>query len=653
MSRARRWAVRAAFVVAALLVVRLAGAPLARLHVRHVTGRPDLGEVSCLNCHGVGGSILPAKGLPHPDPWWLAPSPDGRRLWVACGPIRKIARIDPQAGTSELSGELPGPPRGVALSPDGSVLAVSLGRVDQVALLEPDSLEVRSTIGVGVEPAGLAFDAAGERLLVANAASGDISVVELAPGEPAGGHESHRISAGREPFAVARSPDGRSVAVVSRMVETDAPDRVPRSQITLLDGSTARVRARLEMESIHLAESAVFTPDGRFLLVPAIRVRNLLPILQVARGWVMSSVLVVVEVASGRVTTLPLNEPELPLPDPTAITVDPSGEQAWVASGGSNQVAVLDLPALLAAAAETSAGEPERLSLTRRYLLRRFPVGNHPRALARMNGSLVVAERLDDRVAFFDGDELERRVAVGPPVPLDEIRRGDAVFHDASYAFQGSFSCRSCHPGGHTDGLTYDFDIDGVGRNVVLNRSLRGVAGTAPFKWIGLNPTLERQCGPRFAMVLTRADPFPEDRLEDLVAYLKSLPPPRPDPRAGWVGDRDTGAVARGRAIFYREARKNGEPIPPEGRCSTCHAGPHYTNRLKADVGTRGPGDSSGEFDVPHLTGIGSKAPYLHDGRAKTLEEVWTAPGVLDHHGVVTDLSKSDLNDLVEFLKGL
>lgn len=661
MSGARRWAVRALVLVVALGLVRLAGAPLARMHVAHVTGREEVGDIRCWNCHVTRGSILPPEGLPHPDPWWMAASPDGRSLWVACGPIRQVAKIglgagDGEAGSGEpsveLSAELPGPPRGLALSPDGARLAVSLGEVDEVALLDPSSLAVNGRISVGVEPAGLAFDRGGGRLFVANSASGDVSIVELGQGP---GRESYRVDAGREPFAALRSPDGATVAVVSRMVETDRPTAVPRTEVTLFDAAAGTVRRRVMLASIHQAEAAAFTPDGRFLLVPAIRVRNLLPILQVARGWVMSSVLAVIDVQSGRVAVLPLNEPNVSFPDPSGIAVDPGGERVWVASGGGDQLAELDLPALLEAAAAADPEAPERLTQTRDYLRRRLPVGSNPRALLPVNGSLAVAERLDDRVALFDRDSLAlaARVPVGPPVPEDAIRRGDAVFHDASYAFQGAFSCRSCHPGGHTDGLTYDFDIDGVGRNVVLNRSLRGLAGTAPFKWIGLNPTLQRQCGPRFAMVLTRADPFPEDRLEDLVAYLESLPPPRPDPRAGWVGSRNTGAVERGRALFYRETRKTGEPIPPEGRCSTCHAGPHYTNRLKADVGTGTPTDSSGEFDVPHLTGIGSKAPYLHDGRARTLEEIWTTPGVGDHHGVVTDLNKADLNDLVEFLKGL
>jgi hypothetical protein len=534
------------------------------------------------------------------------------------------------------------------VSPDGSRLAVALREADQVALLDPRELTVQERVTVGVDPAGVAF-AAGDRLIVANAGSQDVSLVD-----PDSAGRETRLAAGREPYAVAVAPGGGVVAVVSRMVDTDLPDRLPSSEITFLDPVAGRVIRRVSMPSAHLAEDAAFTPDGRYLLVPALRTRNLLPILQVARGWVASSVLAVVDRESGDVALLPLNELNRTFADPTGVAVDPHGRWVWVASGGSNQAARLDLAELLAAADGLAPEAPEDFSLTRRYLDRRFPTATNPRDVVATGSVVAVAERLNDSVAWFTPEgELIARLPVGDPVPLDPPRRGDAVFHDASYAFQGSFSCRSCHPDGHTDGLTYDFDIDGVGRNILLNRSLQGVAGTAPFKWVGLNPTLQRQCGPRFAMVLTRADPFPEPQLEDLVAFLESLPPPRPDPGAGRVAELAVGAHERGQRIFERRLRKDGSEIPPAGRCSTCHNGPHYSNLLKADVGTGTTTDSDTEFDVPHLTGIASKAPYLHDGRARSLEEIWTLPGVGDRHGVVTDLNKAELNDLVEYLRGL
>jgi len=71
------------------------------------------------------------------------------------------------------------------------------------------------------------------------------------------------------------------------------------------------------------------------------------------------------------------------------------------------------------------------------------------------------------------------------------------------------------------------------------------------------------------------------------------------------------------------------------------------------DVGTRGPTDTDGLFDTPALVNLYESAPYLHDGRAATLEEIWTRFGNEDRHGVVTDLTKSQLNDLIEFLRAL
>ena len=53
------------------------------------------------------------------------------------------------------------------------------------------------------------------------------------------------------------------------------------------------------------------------------------------------------------------------------------------------------------------------------------------------------------------------------------------------------------------------------------------------------------------------------------------------------------------------------------------------------------------------LNNIALTAPYLHDGSARTLEEIWTVFNPNDQHGVTNDLSKDELNDLIEYLKTL
>jgi hypothetical protein len=41
----------------------------------------------------------------------------------------------------------------------------------------------------------------------------------------------------------------------------------------------------------------------------------------------------------------------------------------------------------------------------------------------------------------------------------------------------------------------------------------------------------------------------------------------------------------------------------------------------------------------------------LHDGSARSLEEIWTVFNPNDKHGVTNDLVKDELNDLIEYLK--
>ena len=72
-----------------------------------------------------------------------------------------------------------------------------------------------------------------------------------------------------------------------------------------------------------------------------------------------------------------------------------------------------------------------------------------------------------------------------------------------------------------------------------------------------------------------------------------------------------------------------------------------------ADVSTLSETDDPILFDTPHLNNIFASAPFLHDGKAKTLEEIWTVYGEDDKHGHVNDMSKTELNDLIDYLNSL
>ncbi len=105
--------------------------------------------------------------------------------------------------------------------------------------------------------------------------------------------------------------------------------------------------------------------------------------------------------------------------------------------------------------------------------------------------------------------------------------------------------------------------------------------------------------------------------------------------------------------LFERTRTNDGREIPDEGRCVYCHFPPYFTDRQQRDVGTKQALDTISKFDVPHLNNIYDSAPYLHNGMANTLEEIWTVHNPYDKHGVTNDMTKDQLNDLIEYLKTL
>jgi cytochrome c peroxidase len=159
------------------------------------------------------------------------------------------------------------------------------------------------------------------------------------------------------------------------------------------------------------------------------------------------------------------------------------------------------------------------------------------------------------------------------------------------------------------------------------------------------------ECGPRTEKFFFRSQSFNQQQLTDLVTFVFSLPY-RPNRSRLSNGDL-TPAQERGKTTFERAKYKSGKPMPDSNQCVSCHNGPKYTNRSQVDVGSGKPTDRSPVIDVPQLPNVAYSAPYLHDGSARSLEEIWTVFNPKDTHGVSNDLTKDELNDLIEYLKTL
>jgi YVTN family beta-propeller protein len=642
-------------------------------------GLQEVTEETCLRCHrtahgrpfnyqkaltAIAHPTRPAPAAAQaPEPVYKTPvnlalSPDGRELYVTCEAAGTVAVVDVAARRVVAEIASGGQPHDVCFSPDGRLAYVTNRLDDSLTVIDTAQRKVIRTIAVGDEPHGVLTSPDGKTIFVANTLSDSISVIDAETLR-----ETTRLAASRSPWSLALSPDGKTLLVtnnLSRFVPFRAPSQ---SEVTAVDVARAVVRDRYVLPAANLLQGIAWHPTGEFALITMNRTKNLVPMTRLVQGWTITNGLGILW-RDGRVDQVLLDEPDLCFPDVTDVAFTPDGRYALATSGGSDRVAVVDVAKLVTLLKSASDDErqhvlPNHLGKPTEFVVTHIPTGINPRGILVLpdGKTAFVADALDDSLTVIDLARLEPAgtIDLGPagsgPKEVTKVRRGQRIFFSAAKTFHQQFSCNSCHPDGHVDGLTYDIEPDGIGIAPVDNRTLRGVLDTAPFKWEGTNPSLKRQCGPRLAVFFTRTDPFSADELDALDAYICTIP--QPPNRYRGVGERLTPAQRRGKEVYERTTANDGRPIPEINRCITCHAPPYFTDRRKHDVGTRMWLDHTGAFDTPQLNNIYDSAPYLHNGTAPTLEEIWTRFNPNDKHGVTNDMTKDQLNDLIEYLRTL
>jgi YVTN family beta-propeller protein len=476
-------------------------------------------------------------------------------------------------------------------------------------------------------------------------------------------------------------PSWAIVDLVAGKVEKELPwvkdvvDGMPR--MSFGDGGTIRVEPSpsysREEETAQHALNLVAEPNSisgarvrsDCVFVVHQRPKSRIPATQVTQGWIFTNVLTTLRNGDEKGhkvfgLTAALDEPQKGYANPTDVVVTPGG-YAFVACGGADTVLAIDLKAfqrharplkLMDGPRDTEPRNkdwrgdgptlvlegPDDLTASRHFIKAKLPTQANPRRLGLSGDgkTLVVSNYLADSLTVIDVEKLKvvKHIPLGGPAP-DAARRGEVLFNSGRMTFQGAFTCASCHPNGGADGLNWDLTRDGVG-NFKNTKSLLGIRDTAPYGWEGKSATLEDRVTGTLR-TLHQHEPTGTE-VADLVAYLQSLPPPKPEP----VAEKDREAVARGVALFQGKAR-----------CATCHKRAGYDDGKSHDVGTRGETDTTDAFDTPSLRGVARTAPYLHDGRAATLEEIFTRHNPEQRHGAAHLLSDDEFKDLIAYLKSL
>jgi cytochrome c peroxidase len=294
-----------------------------------------------------------------------------------------------------------------------------------------------------------------------------------------------------------------------------------------------------------------------------------------------------------------------------------------------------------------------------------------------------------------------------------KVALGCRLFFETRLSITQAYSCASCHHPelAFTDGraLAVGAKGDSMHRGAM---TLTNVAYNPAFTWASDSVvTLERQMEqPLFnehplEMGLKRDDrallewlgqqenyaaafrqSFPQEAapitignaVKAIAAFQRTLISGR-SPFDRYVYDDDRAAFSegarRGMRLFYSD----------RSGCASCHFGLNFSGpmvhrgkpdqrALFANNGSAVKGDEGlsvetkreqdrGRFRVPTLRNIALTAPYMHDGRFATLEQViehYSAAGkhaesigVVDSQIRALDLSAEEKRDLVEFLKNL
>jgi cytochrome c peroxidase len=239
------------------------------------------------------------------------------------------------------------------------------------------------------------------------------------------------------------------------------------------------------------------------------------------------------------------------------------------------------------------------------------------------------------------------------------VNLGNLAFSSPSIlgevARQAGMSCGTCHVNGAGNAKFFmpkmstrpgNFDTTGPlfnpkANNFVLDPvripSLRGARLLAPYGVDGRMPSLRDFVHNVIVGEFSGPEPAPAI-LDAIVAYIQDidfLPNPSLGPGGRLVG-RISESERRGEALFAKPFPHN-----PNLSCAGCHApSGAFTDHQQHDIG------SGGLFKTPTLRNADFNAPYFHDGRFDSYDQV------VAHFDRIFDLglSAQERHDLVAYL---
>ena len=437
----------------------------------------------------------------------------------------------------------------------------------------------------------------------------------------------------REPKSMVLSKDGKYLFVTNYLPAQRADVDVVAACVSVVDVKTFRKVKDIQLANGSNALRAIcLSPDGKYIYISHNLGRFSVPTSQLQQGWMNTSAFSVIDVATQTyLGSILVDEAERGAAGIWGIVCNE--ETMFIAHSGTHEVSAIDYKAMLKKFEAYPQKENLNYDLNFLYGLRkRIRIeGNGPRNIILAGENLVVPTYFADVLNFVDINTFDVTHTVLNPGRVESmVNKGERMFNDAEKCFQGWQSCNGCHPGdGRTDALNWDLMNDGVG-NPKNCKSLLYSHVTPPNMISGIRASAEVAVRAGFKYI--QFFQITEEDANFVDEYIKSL---RPVPSPYLVNGE------------LSEKAKFGKKVFDDHKCGDCHSGPYFTDLKTYRIGD----DIEFEqgWDTPTLIETWRTAPYLFDGRAATMEEVFE----VHRHGIEKKISKKEIEALSEYVKSL
>jgi YVTN family beta-propeller protein len=557
---------------------------------------------------------------------------DGKRLLTVNQTSGTVSLIEIDSGKVVSEIAVGAKPSALALTPDGRGVVVTNTFSGDVALLglTDGKLTPKGKIKVGFEPRGVAVAPDGKRAYVALTTAHQIAVLDLA-----GQKVASKIDVGKWPRYLALSPDGKRLAVGAN----------GDGGVSVVDTAAGKMLFQEEFSGINLGQMQT-SADGKYVYFPWMVYRhNPITANNIRIGWVLASRIARVRLdEKARREAISLDPQGQAIADPHGLALSPDEKTLVCAASGTHELLVYRVPGLPFMDYGGPGDHIDANLLKDRDRFYRIDLGGRPMAVrfAADGKRVYVANYLPNAVQIVDlaTRKVERTISLGGPAEPSMARKGEAIFYDGRRSLDQWYSCHTCHYEGHVNAVSMDTKNDGRFGNFKTVLSLRNIDKTGPWFWHGWAKDLNAALKQSLTETMLGKSPSDDD-VKALRAFLETLTYP-PNPYRTSDGALTEGAK-RGETVFKSD----------KAGCIRCHSGTYFTDGKVHEVGTGERGDVYRGYKPPSLMGVHSRLLLLHDGRAKSLEDLLKGahnPAKVTHKG---DLTASELSDLVEYLKSL